>query len=119
MEDSVRYESEGREANALYSSMLPPGGDVVYIGPSREPYSLALFHQLRCLDVMWQDYLALRGASNTSRDCLQYLRQTLLCHAETRLEPARSPRGPRLINFSYDYICRDWSAVYSTAASFQ
>lgn len=46
---------------------------------------------------------------------MNYLRQMILCRADTRLEPAYNIIGPRIVTSSITHTCNDWSAVYAAA----
>jgi len=99
-------------------------------------YAVSLYHQLHCLDALRKyiakgDALVLTpGTVAHSDHCLDYLRQALLCHADTTLEPVRnvtvhvvSPAGTADAGKTQDHIdqvamgwdvshrCRDWTAV--------
>lgn len=109
-------------------------------GVSRNPgppqlsgsYTLALFHQLECISILrsgysirLQSYRATKGSAvpvveGESRQaitplaehCLNYLRQSVLCHANTRLESVRYPAPPNVVSLYGDYRCYDWEKVY-------
>ena len=50
-----------------------------------------------------------------ARHCMNYLRQMILCRADTRLEPVRSPIGHARTMSEVTHVCQDWSTVYEAA----
>lgn len=145
---SSHYEMDTEEGRAEWAHLIPPGGHMVYLDDELErgsinndslrepeqvtgrPYTVTLFHQFRCLDIIREAYVSLKElkpyTSNTSqrsgstsgttaeaalvRHCMNYLRQTILCHPNLRLEPAHNVVGTAIRG--YDSTCRDWSKVY-------
>ncbi|KAF8843684.1 hypothetical protein BDN67DRAFT_111060 [Paxillus ammoniavirescens] len=66
---------------------LFPSQGFVSLGPHDRTFHVSLFHQLHCLDVIRVGYLTNRThAFEHIEHCLRYLRQILLCHADTTLE---------------------------------
>jgi len=116
--DTARYDLT-ENGNIEYASLMPTGGHTVHISTTDEPvpqtFTVALFHQLKCLEIYHREYLKPlpRHVTTELRGCLNYLRQSLLCHADTRLESIKN----RDIQASkqYDTICRDWTKVYQAA----
>ncbi|EIN05097.1 hypothetical protein PUNSTDRAFT_74859 [Punctularia strigosozonata HHB-11173 SS5] len=110
IENTVRYQAKSQEAGEEYAMMLPPGGHLVRDSQG-QVYTVAMFHQMRCLDIIREDY-ATRRASPLRMHCLNYLRQSILCMADTRLESILQT-GNRTVSLSSDYVCRDWTALYA------
>jgi len=120
--DSVRYQLDTSGAED-YAKLLPSGGHIVYIddddsqtiGP--EPYTVTLFHQFRCLDIIRDsiNQLSLESTpvSTMTRHCMNYLRQTILCQPNLRLESAKTSGG--VAARTYDAVCRDWTPLYEEA----
>ncbi|KZT28834.1 hypothetical protein NEOLEDRAFT_1086546 [Neolentinus lepideus HHB14362 ss-1] len=119
IEDTVHYQLNGPSAAEEYASMLPPGGHLVFVGAAQHPHTVALFHQLHCLNIVREAYIHVDEPNSLARHCMNYLRQTILCLADTRLELVRRPSGNRVTSFSSDYICRNWTAVYEAAAAYE
>ncbi|EJD50121.1 hypothetical protein AURDEDRAFT_112273 [Auricularia subglabra TFB-10046 SS5] len=95
-----------------------PGGGLVFLGPSRRPFMVAMMHQLRCLDIVRRAVLEGPSSNNTdlmrqTRHCMNYLRQMALCHTSTRLEWVTSVTPSGSV-WQEDYVCRDWSTAYDT-----
>jgi hypothetical protein len=95
VENSVRYQPHAREAADEFANLFPSGGHLVHMGEDQRPFTVSMFHQLRCLEVVRKEYADRTGPSPLARHCLNYLRQSILCLADNRIEPVRSPLGPR------------------------
>ena len=116
--DTTRY-SLNDEGSVDFASLMPTGGHTVHISkpdsPSPEIFTVALFHQLKCLEIYHREYLKPlpRQVTTELRGCLNYLRQSLLCHANTRLESIKNAEVQA--SKQYETICRDWTKVYEAA----
>ena len=112
---SPHYNIHSPDAAEEWRRLLPDGGHTVRI--DGEIYTVTLFHQLKCLDLIREEYAAgpLPTASPIVRHCMNYLRQMILCRADTRLEPIRSIDGGGRTVSDVVHICRDWTAVYKAA----
>ena len=121
--DSVHYGVFSDTAAQEWRSLLPSGGAVVRLGPDMQPYTVSMFHQLRCLDVIREGIVAYHtGDTNgpsaiLTKHCMNYMRQMILCRSSTRLENIRdiSTRRHRVTNSGITYTCRDWNAVLEAA----
>ncbi|KAJ7097075.1 hypothetical protein B0H15DRAFT_902421 [Mycena belliarum] len=106
------YQFNSAEADAEYRNLVPTGGHVVHV--EGRPYTVALFHQMRCLDIIRQQCVGhTQDISPLTRHCLLYLRQTIICQSNPRLESVRNTVGSA--NRRYDAVCRDWTVVYGEA----
>ncbi|PIL37559.1 hypothetical protein GSI_01253 [Ganoderma sinense ZZ0214-1] len=119
-EPTVHYELNTTAADAEWVALFPYDG-IVRIGEDREPYTISMFHQLRCLDVIRRAYIAREGLtpegpSAVSLHCLQYLRQMILCRRDLRLEPVIDTEGPHAVQPWGTMTCKDWTAVYAAQA---
>ncbi len=93
---------------------LFPGGGIVHLGPEREPFTVAMMHQLRCLDVV-RDQLSRSKRERDeepTRHCLNYLRQSLQCRGDLQLDAYQyahkvNPLHPHAVR-----RCKDWRVVY-------
>ncbi|KAI0667429.1 hypothetical protein C8Q78DRAFT_982211, partial [Trametes maxima] len=109
---------------AEWEAILPSGGALLYLGPQFRPFTLSIFHQLRCLDIIretivdlytsWEPHPPVKRPQLVQH-CMGYLRQTALCRADTRLESVRAASGPGLTAPDVTHTCRDWKAVYEAA----
>lgn len=132
IQDTVRYQLNGTVADDEFAAIFLPTGHTFYSAGGNQVYTVALFHQLRCLDVVRRAYVHRGEFSPLKAHCLNYLRQSILCQADTRLESTRGPyqsqyvfyaiRFPfsalmrsvtSVVQFSSDYICRDWRPLYA------
>ncbi|TBU51884.1 hypothetical protein BD310DRAFT_941351 [Dichomitus squalens] len=123
-EDSIHYALETDLGAAEWKSILPSGGSTLYFGEDLRPFTLSMFHQLRCLDIL-RDILvefhynkspdATYKNPEMAKHCMNYLRQTVICRADTRLEHVRAASGPRVVVSDLTHSCKDWTAVYEAA----
>lgn len=116
--DTVHYPLD-QSGVPQYSQLMPSGGHVVHISDlsnqksSPEAYTVTLFHQLKCLDIIHHNYINDASPSPLLSHCMNYLRQTVLCHPDTRIESVKSKAGKS--SRQYETVCRDWSVVYEEA----
>ncbi|KAG2114519.1 hypothetical protein DEU56DRAFT_874300 [Suillus clintonianus] len=114
-EDSVHYEINTEDGRAEWAS-LTPGGGLVYLGEQHNrPFSISMFHQLRCLDILREDLVGANGKADLSRHCLNYLRQMVMCRGDTQLENilVASKEHPSQDFFvrTGSYVCSNWNSV--------
>ena len=109
---------------AEWNATLPSGGAVIYLGPDGCPFTVSMFHQLRCLDiirdVVVEYYLdstldALPSKREIVQHCMNYLRQTVMCRGNLHIETVRAPSGPTVTVSAVTHSCKDWTAVYEAA----
>ncbi|KAJ7817840.1 hypothetical protein B0H14DRAFT_3148042 [Mycena olivaceomarginata] len=109
-------DDEGAEE---YARLMPSGGHTIHLaaGDNRQSqeFTVTLFHQLKCLQIYHQEYLKKPRSTPTPllRHCLNYLRQSVLCHADTRLESIKNAQVQS--SKEYETVCRDWTQVYDAA----
>lgn len=123
-EDSFHYTLDTELGIAEWNATLPPGGAVLHLGRDRRPFTLSLFHQLRCLNVVRDTVVhiaqdpsaaaALRSARLVEH-CMNYLRQGVLCRGDLRLETVHAYPAPKVTVSDVTHTCKDWSAVYRAA----
>lgn len=115
---TAHYRINNSDTEDEYRSLLPSGGYLVHL-PNKngnlEEYTVTLFHQLKCLDIIRQEYLndASQPVSSLTRHCMNYLRQSLLCNLNTGLENAKNSAATA--SRSYNALCFDWTKVYAEA----
>ncbi|KAG1883213.1 hypothetical protein F4604DRAFT_1879003 [Suillus subluteus] len=109
---SVGLELESGEGHfSLYNDddwgTLFPSDGFVGLGPNNRTFLVSLYHQFHCLDII-----------RHIQHCLRYLRQALLCHADTTLEvdiPQISPEDGKLYHTANGvgsvHRCRDWTVL--------
>ena len=123
-EDSVHYSIDTVAGEAEWNATLPRGGAILHLGPDLQPFTLGLFHQLRCLNIV-RDVIVDFYADDSpaakmkkpelARHCMNYLRQTVLCRADMRLESVRAPKGHQMTVSDITHTCRDWTPIYEAA----
>lgn len=114
-------------ADDEWGSVFPsPGNGFIQLGPSNRTFFLSMYHQLHCLDIIRVNFLV--NASEAPRHiehCLKYLRQTVLCNADTTLETTVSKmRADGRLDYGASGVgmvhrCRDWTAVEGWIAETQ
>ena len=111
IEPTKHYQLSGPTANSEWAALAPHNG-IIHLGPHRQPYSISLFHQLRCLDILRRDIVDdTSGSSKLSRHCLNYMRQMVLCRADLALDPVLGrPLEARVRPDTNQ--CVDWRRVY-------
>lgn len=114
VEDTDRYRFDTPDGAAEWAALTPESG-ILHLGEGRQSFSLSMFHQLRCLNIIGSEIVRIGKANGTSaandlsRHCLNYMRQIITCRADLNLEsvvgnPGRAKPGV--------YHCEDWEAVY-------
>jgi len=114
IEPTKHYQLSGHNADAEWAALAPHNG-IIHLGPHRQPYSISLFHQLRCLDIIRRDIIVESslppGDSKLSRHCLNYMRQMVLCRTDLALDPVLG-RGVEARVRPDTNQCVDWRRVY-------
>ncbi|PSR83174.1 hypothetical protein PHLCEN_2v375 [Hermanssonia centrifuga] len=120
--DTAHFDLQSQEGIDEFAHALPSGGHLVYVRPDGDgsdpqPYTVTLFHQLRCLDVIRQQYSKVPSAPPPSllHHCMNYVRHTILCRPHLLLEPAVNSQGTESREGGYDAVCHNWEAVYQEA----
>lgn len=92
VEETTRYQLDTPDGIAEWASLIPPGGHLMraWDGTEVQTFTVAMFHQLRCLDIIRNDYVRQRR-SPLLKHCVNYLRQSILCLADNHLEHVRTP----------------------------
>ncbi|KAK0186037.1 hypothetical protein F5146DRAFT_1143615 [Armillaria mellea] len=113
---TVRYGMEGPESDEEFAKLLPSGGHTVHISPSNsvddaEAYTVTLFHQLKCLDIIRREYgKTYPSTPELTQHCLTYLHQSILCRPYLGLEVTKNVVATA--RKSRETVCKDWEAVY-------
>ncbi|KAI6080975.1 hypothetical protein F4821DRAFT_250328 [Hypoxylon rubiginosum] len=111
------------ESESPWYSLFPHGGGFVqHPQISPEPRCLAVYHQLHCLDAIRTGYWAANtgispghhGRPAHVRHCIDYIRQSLMCHADANLEPIDPALGG-VTGFGSEKMCRDYSGLTAWA----
>lgn len=116
VEETQHYQLEN---HSEWESMFPRSGGLVHLGPDRVPYGLTMFHQLHCLDMIRTSLLSVSASQGASiplpihtKHCLGYLRQMVLCAADTHLEPVIPYLPEKAVDSFGLRRCRNGQAVY-------
>lgn len=120
VENSVRYQVDTDEATAEWAA-LTPGKGIIHLGEHKRPFSISMFHQLRCLDILRVEMVQVQKTGSTLSDpvaaglgqhCLNYIRQMLFCGADLTLDTimGNPPKTPAV--YADRFKCQDWEAVY-------
>lgn len=118
LENTEHYTLDTEEGIAQWASLVPSDGGIIRIpGHDHQPFTISLFHQLRCLDVVRDAVVSsIQNRTAPSRKtvhCLNYLRQMVLCRADRYMENVRDPDAEHVVQFMGDRTCKDWTRVYA------
>ena len=125
-ENSRHYSIDDPIGELEWNSTLPTGGAVIYLGPQRTPFTVSLFHQLRCLNIVRAGIVNHHSTNNNIHNdsmqdwalithCMNYLRQMILCHMDVTMESVRTTVGRGITVWDITHTCKDWSVVYQAA----
>ncbi|GJE95609.1 hypothetical protein PsYK624_117950 [Phanerochaete sordida] len=108
---STRYQLNTTVGAEEWAGLLPSGGHLVRMkeGDETQLWTVAMLHQLRCLNILREDYV-MRKVSPLQSHCLNYIRQSVLCLADTHLEYSKNGLA---VTHYIESVCNDWTAVYS------
>ncbi|KAF9055674.1 hypothetical protein BJ165DRAFT_436304 [Panaeolus papilionaceus] len=102
---------------AEWDAAVPGDSGVVYLGPDKQPFTVSLMHQLKCLDILRQETLREREPgekpSELGRHCLNYVRQMVLCRGGLEIESFDHANHVHPVDWHGIYECKDWEAVYN------
>ncbi|PBK70019.1 hypothetical protein ARMSODRAFT_885487, partial [Armillaria solidipes] len=116
---AVHYGMEGQENDEEFAKLLPSSGHTVHISPSNsvdesETYTVTLFHQLKCLDIIRREYgETYPSTPELTQHCLTYLHQTILCRPYLGLEVTKNVGATA--KKSREMVCKDWEVIYREA----
>ncbi|GJE92373.1 hypothetical protein PsYK624_085270 [Phanerochaete sordida] len=107
--------------SSLEWAALYPGNGVVRLGPSQDPYTVSMMHQLRCLDQIRQDLTQPKYSREIgrTRHCMNYLRETLMCRGDTMLDAYQYTHKIKPVRVDVIRRCHDWREVYQNVAENQ
>ena len=112
IEATRHYQLSGHNADAEWAALVPNNG-TLHLGPQRRPFSISLFHQLRCLDIIRRDVIEAlpQEESKLSRHCLNYMRQMVLCRTDLAVDPVLGRELEAEVRPETNQ-CVDWRPVY-------
>ncbi|KAF8207227.1 hypothetical protein K438DRAFT_1714149 [Mycena galopus ATCC 62051] len=116
--DTVRYQLDTEDGAAEWRASAEDG--TIYLGEQCRPFSISMFHQIRCLDILRKTLVSvqLRNSSyiqdtedrDLPRHCMNYLRQMVFCRSRPYLDPVLGYPQPNAHPDTDQ--CPDWNAVY-------
>ncbi|PPR06248.1 hypothetical protein CVT24_000920 [Panaeolus cyanescens] len=114
--DNPKHFALETEDGAAEWAAISPGHGVVHLGPHKQPYTVGMMHQLKCLDIIRQDMVRDHSTSEPSemgRHCLNYMRQMIMCRGDLELESFQFASHKNPINWRGVYECKDWEALFN------
>ena len=96
----------GEAADEEWKALAPP------VGEDGEFSSIAMIHQLQCLAAIREEYLY-HSTPEITQHCMEYIHQSILCAADTRLETVGFSKPPHVIGLPGEYVCNDWTQLLS------
>lgn len=116
-DDHSHYGMEGITATAEWNAIRPPGKGFVFLGEERLAFGVSMWHQMHCLNHIRAALVNGDDGSDHTAHCFHYLRQAILCAADTTLEPGgtsmKLANGDKVATGGgIVHTCRDWRQVY-------
>ncbi|KAF1940696.1 hypothetical protein EJ02DRAFT_349380 [Clathrospora elynae] len=116
-DDPSHYGMEGIPAWAEWNAIRPPGKGFVFLGEEHFVFGVSMWHQMHCLNHIRAVLVNGDDGSDHTAHCFHYLRQGILCAADTTLESGGT--GMKLANgdkvatgVGTVHTCRDWRQVH-------
>ncbi|KAJ7220015.1 hypothetical protein GGX14DRAFT_432783 [Mycena pura] len=120
--DTVRYQLDTNDGAAEWAASFP-GNGMIYLGEQCRPFSISMFHQIRCLDTLRKAFVGVRSRNvsaasdgevaidwDLTQHCLNYLRQMVFCRGHPYLDPVLGYPVPNAHPDTDQ--CNDWGVVY-------
>ncbi|KAF4627064.1 hypothetical protein G7Y89_g11093 [Cudoniella acicularis] len=124
--------------DGAWLELFPPKkGFLNHLTVDKQRGSFAVFHQLHCLQSVRLGYYTALSAMNQSRQltdeemrlefvgspthvrhCIDYIRQSLMCHADTNIEPVVQEQNS-VVGFGSTHYCRNYDALKERVAALQ
>ena len=100
--------------DAEHWAPLFPDSGAVYLGPDHSRYTIAMMHQLQCLDVIREQFTLHRGERDLPRahHCLNHLRQSVMCRGDLQIDGMQYASRVHTVAKFPVRRCRDWRVVY-------
>ncbi len=104
-------------ADDEWGTLFPKSGGFTDLGPHNRTFLLSFMHQIHCLDVIRVAYVTNRTTLvHGVEHCLRYLRQMVLCNADTTLEPTEiglfnGNWEPGASGVGSVHRCKDWTVL--------
>jgi len=111
-----RFRLDSEDGVAEWAALIP-GDGLVHLGPSRQPYTIGMVHQLKCLNIIREEMVRDRTKDDRTpsmlgRHCLNYMRQIIMCRGDLELESFQYASHHNPIDWRGVYECKDWEAVF-------
>lgn len=108
---------EGNTAAIEWNAIRPGGKGFVFLGEEHYAFGVSMWHQMHCLNHIRAVLVNGDDGSDHTEHCFHYLRQGILCAADTTLEPGGSSmelaNGDKVAAGNGTvHTCRDWRQVY-------
>jgi hypothetical protein len=116
-DDPIYYGLEGFNATAEWNAIRPPGKGFVFLGEEHFAFGVSMWHQMHCLNHIRATLVNGDDGSDHTEHCFHYLRQSILCAADTTLEPGgthmKLANGDTVAaGVETVHTCRDWRQVH-------
>ncbi|KAH6861791.1 hypothetical protein B0T12DRAFT_433030 [Alternaria alternata] len=116
-DDPSHYGIEGITAQAEWDAILPPGKGFVVLGEEHLAFGVSMWHQMHCLNHIRGSLVKGNDGAEYTAHCFHYLRQSILCAADTTLEPGnmsmKLASGDTVASgVGTLHTCRDWRQVH-------
>ncbi|KAJ0336017.1 hypothetical protein COL154_012701 [Colletotrichum chrysophilum] len=116
-DDLDHYGMDGIAATAEWNAIRPPGKGFVFLGEEHYAFGVSMWHQMHCLNHIRAVIVNGDDGSDHTWHCFHYLRQGILCAADTTLEAGgtskKLPNGDKVATGGGTvHTCRDWRQVH-------
>ena len=116
-EESVRYALTSPEAYDEWLWTATVGDGNVHLGPNRRLFVVGVTHQMHCLrsyrEALAQDAVPHGHQIPHLTHCLNFIRMSTLCAADTTLEPPDAfARNYTRTRSGGEHQCMDWPTFY-------
>lgn len=117
--DRFSFRPELADESEFNWNALVPHDGIIYLGEQKRPFSISMFHQLRCLNILRRDIVHRWKSNYTTQipqlttHCINYLRQMALCRSDLFLDKVAFEADTMFIPEIESQIqCLDVSLVY-------
>jgi hypothetical protein len=116
-DDTSHYGLDGITAMTEWNAIYPPGKGLVSLGEEHVAFGVSMWNQMQCLNHIRAALINGDDGSNRTAHCFHYLRQGILCAADTTLESSEASmdtaNGDKVAaDVGTVHTCRDWRQVY-------
>ncbi|KAK8069873.1 hypothetical protein PG994_006489 [Apiospora phragmitis] len=116
-DDPSHYGMEGISATAEWNTIHPPGKGFAFLREEHFAFGVSMWHQMHCLNHIRTVMVNGDDGLDHTSHCFHYLRQGILCVADTTLEPGGTskalPNGDKVATGGGTvHTCRDWRQVH-------